>query len=118
MASVLSSLRSKNVLSGTKLPSRREGGRHFSMLATMLLLLGAGCRNGGWSADEVKQFYGICAGGRSDANCVCLARELPKLIPFAAYAEFVAASKGMSPHKLNDDVLRKMAHAAVICTSR
>ena len=86
--------------------------------AFLLLLLGASCRRTTWSAAELDQFYAICAGGTRDAICSCLAQELPKQMTFAEYAEVAAATKAVAPDRLNDEALRKMAHAAVVCAKR
>jgi hypothetical protein len=99
-------------------PGRRAGSRAFSVVATLLVLLAAGCRGGSWSEDELKKFYAICAGGTNDGICGCLAQELPKVMSFAAYSEFVAASRAMAPDRLNDETLRKMTHAAAVCAQR
>jgi hypothetical protein len=87
-------------------------------VALLLSLLGTSCRRATWSAVELEQFYAICGGGAKDADCRCLAQELPKLMSFAAYAELAAASKAVDPSKLNDETLRKAAHAAVVCAKR
>jgi len=84
--------------------------------AQLVLLCSAGCKSG-WSASELAEFKSICAGGRPDAGCDCMASEVPKQMSFADYRAFVAASRfepGAKP--LDEDTLKKMAHVAVQCT--
>jgi hypothetical protein len=47
-----------------------------------------------------------------------MAKELPKQMTFAEYAGVAAATKAGAPDKLNDEALRKMARAAVVCAKR
>jgi hypothetical protein len=105
-------------------PKRRHAAfRRAPLRATygfvaLLLSLAPACRGGTWSAAEQKEFFAICGGGVGDPSCQCLARELPKRITFKAYASVVTASKAMAPDRLDDAVLKHLAHAAVVCAQR
>lgn len=85
------------------------------VLVALLAPAGVGCEGGGWSEADREKFYAICGGGKEDPGCQCLARELPKSMSFDEYARFSAASKAMSAEALDDDTLKKMAHAATVC---
>jgi hypothetical protein len=102
---------------GLPCPDRPNGKARF-LVVPLLLLLCPSCRGRTWSAAELEQFYAICAGGTRNAICSCMAKELPKQMTFAEYAEVAAATKTVAPDKLNDEALRKMARAAVVCAKR
>jgi hypothetical protein len=66
-----------------------------------------------WTAAEAREFRTICAGGRSDATCLCMLRELP---PLMSFDEYLGLAKGRPAG--HDESLRKLVHAATLCSAQ
>jgi hypothetical protein len=94
----------------------------LGLSVAMMALVGANaaCRRAGkgWSADEMTQFRSLCAGGNPEPICDCLASELPGAMSFASYRGIVAASHFEPGADLDDEALKKLAHATTTCAAK